>query len=102
MLVAKLLITVVDVEVMPPSLDVRSIPTCPITSGWLWLAKIFIISRVCNKEGKRVSNALYTPCEMFSESHVPGIQTLTNENARFKRLIMGLASSVSKRERDSD
>ena len=33
-----------------------------------------------NKEEKRVSNVLYALCKMFSESHAPGIQTLTNEN----------------------
>ena len=27
-------------------------------------------ARVNNKEGKRVSNALYTPCNMFSASNV--------------------------------
>ena len=36
------------------------------------------------KEGKRVSNALYGLCKMFSESHAPGIQILTNQSARFK------------------
>ena len=41
-----------------------------------------VIARVNNKEGKRVSNALYTPYKMFSESHTPGIQKLTNESAR--------------------
>ena len=40
-------------------------------------------TRVYN-ERKRVSNALYGPCNMCSESHTPGIQTLTNESARFK------------------
>ena len=40
--------------------------------------------RVYNKEEKRVSSVLYGPCKTFSESHVPGIQTLTNENAQFK------------------
>ena len=40
--------------------------------------------RVYNKERKRVSNALYGLCNMCSESHVPGIQTLTNESAQFK------------------
>ena len=40
-----------------------------------------LISRVYNKERKRVSNTLYDPCNMCSESHVPGIQTLTNESA---------------------
>ena len=60
------------------------------------------LARVYKTEEKRVSNALYTPCKMFSESHAPGIQTLTNENARFKQLIMGVASSVSKHEHNSD
>ena len=54
-----------------------------------------VLSRVYNKEEKRVSNALYAVCKMFSESHVPGIQTLTNESARFKYLIVGMASSAS-------
>ena len=44
----------------------------------------FITSKVYNKERKRVLNALYGPCNMCSESHAPGIQTLTNESARFK------------------
>ena len=44
----------------------------------------FIQARVYNKERKRVSNALYGPCNMCLESHAPGIQTLTNESARFK------------------
>ena len=39
-----------------------------------------VTSRVYNKEEKRVSNALYALCKMFSESHTPGIQTLTNES----------------------
>ena len=29
------------------------------------------------------------------ESHMPGIQTLTNESARFKELIEGMVSSAS-------
>ena len=33
-----------------------------------------------SKEEKRVLNALYAPCKVFSENHVPGIQTLTNES----------------------
>jgi hypothetical protein len=41
-------------------------------------------TRVNNKEGKRVSNALYAPYGMFSESHAPGTQKLTNESTRFK------------------
>ena len=52
-------------------------------------------ARVNNKEGKRVSNALYTPCKMFSESHAPGIQKLTNESTRFKLYIVGVTSSAS-------
>ncbi len=44
----------------------------------------YVLPRINNKEGKRVSNALYTPYKMFSESHAPGIQKLTNESARFK------------------
>ena len=51
------------------------------------------------KEEKRVLNALYALCKMFLESHVPGIQTLTNKNARFKYLIIGVASSANKWER---
>ena len=47
------------------------------------MSQILILSRVNNKEGKRVSNALYTPYKMFSESHAPGIQKLTNQSARF-------------------
>ena len=43
-----------------------------------------------------MSNVLYAPYKMFSESHVPGIQTLTNESAQFKYLIVGMASSASK------
>ena len=51
-----------------------------------------------SKEDKRVSNALYALCKMFSESHVPGIQIMTNESVRFKYLILGVASSASERE----
>ena len=58
----------------------------------------WLLSRVNNKERKRVSNALYTPYEMFSESHAPGIQKLTNESARFKWYVVGVASSASQRE----
>ena len=47
-----------------------------------------VIARINNKEGKRVSNALYTPYKMFSESHTSGIQKLTNESARFKWYIV--------------
>ena len=54
-----------------------------------------IISRVNNKERNRVLNALYTPYKMFSESHAPGIQKLTNESARFKWYVVGMASSAS-------
>ena len=72
--------------------------------GWfsLGLEKIYLLTRVYNKEEKRVSNMLYAPCKMFSESHTPGIQTLTYESVRFKCLIMGVASSAHQRERDSD
>ena len=42
---------------------------------------IYVIPRVYNKERK---NALYGPCNMCLESHMPGIQTLTNESTRFK------------------
>ena len=59
---------------------------------------IYILSRVNNKERKRVSNELYTPYEMFSESHAPGIKKSTNESARFKWYIVGVASSASQRE----
>ena len=38
-------------------------------------------TRVYSKEEKRVSNVLYAPCKVFSESHMPGIQTLANESA---------------------
>ena len=55
-----------------------------------------LIPRVYNKEEKRVSNALYVPYKMFSESHAPGIQTLSNESAQFKYLIVSMASSASK------
>ena len=40
-------------------------------------------------------NALYALCKMFSESHAPGIQTLTNESMQFKYLIVGMALSAS-------
>ena len=56
---------------------------------------MLIIARVNNKGGKRVSNALYVPYKMFSESHAPGIQKLTNESARFKWHIVGVVSSAS-------
>ena len=39
------------------------------------------MSRVYNNERKRVSNALYGLCNMCSESHAPGIQTLTNDDS---------------------
>ena len=55
----------------------------------------YIISRVNNKEEKRVSNALYSPYKMFTESHVPGIQKWTNQSARFKWYVVGVASSAS-------
>ena len=58
----------------------------------------YILPRVNNKERKRVSNVLYTPYEMFSESHAPGIQKLTNESARFKWYVVGVASSASQGE----
>ena len=61
-----------------------------------------ILSRVYNKEEKRVLNALYAPCKMFLESHMPRIQTLTNESAQFKYIIMGVASSAHQRKHDSD
>ena len=51
--------------------------------------------RVNNKEEKRVSNALYTPYKMFSESHAPGIQKSTNQSARFKWYVVGVALSAS-------
>ena len=60
------------------------------------------MTRVYNKEEKRVLNALYGPCKMFSESHASGIQILTNESTRFKYKIMGVASSAHQREHDSD
>ena len=36
----------------------------------LFINLMLVPSRVNNKEGKRVSNALYTPCNMFSASNV--------------------------------
>ena len=39
-------------------------------SGAQYVISHGIIPRVNNKEGKRVSNALYTPCNMFSASNV--------------------------------
>ena len=36
---------------------------------------------------------------MFSESHAPGIQMLTNESTRFKYLSVGMASSESMQTR---
>ena len=56
---------------------------------------IYMSTRVNNKEGKRVSNSLYTPYKMFSDSHVPGIKKLTNQSARFKWYVVGVASSAS-------
>ena len=35
------------------------------------------------------------PRMMFSDSHMPGLQTLTNGSTRFKYLIMGVALSAS-------
>ena len=32
---------------------------------------------------------------MYSESHTPGIYKLTNESARFKQPVVGVASSAS-------
>ena len=55
-------------------------------------------TRVYSKEEKGVSNVLYAPCKVFSESHTPGIQTLTNEGARFKYLIVGTASSANEQQ----
>ena len=62
----------------------------------------FFLTRVYTKEEKRVSNVLYGLCKMFSESHAPGIQTLTNESTRFKYVLMSVASSASKFEHNSD
>ena len=42
-------------------------------------------------------NALYALCKMFSGSHAPGIQTLTDENMQFKYLTVGVTSSASER-----
>ena len=39
-----------------------------------------------------MSNALYALCKIFL---APGIQTLTNESAQFKHLIVGVALSAS-------
>ena len=50
---------------------------CDICKEWYHFTK----SKINNKEGKRVSNALYTSYKMFSESQAPGIQKLTNESA---------------------
>ena len=41
---------------------------------------LYVTRSVNNKEGKRVSNAPYTPYKMFSESHASGIQKLINES----------------------
>ena len=38
---------------------------------------------------------------MFSESHVPGIQTLANESVRFKYLIVGVALTPKERNTTS-
>ena len=51
-----------------------------------------IKSKINDKEGKRVSNVLYTPNKIFSESHVPGIQKLTNESTQFKWYVVAMAS----------
>ena len=39
---------------------------------------------------------------MFSESHAPGIRKLTNENAQFKNLIVGVASIASDKSSEND
>ena len=49
---------------------------------------ILVLARVY-KEGKRVSNALCTMCDMYVESHVPRIQISTNQNARLSRFNCG-------------
>ena len=58
-------------------------PNYPFSQG-VKRMEVRCVARVYNKEEKRVSNTLYALCKMFSESHAPGIQTLTNicnENA---------------------
>ena len=44
---------------------------------------------------RRVSNVLYALYKMSAESHVPGIQKLTNESTRFKWYVMSMALSAS-------
>ena len=56
-----------------------------------------ILARVY-KEGKRVSNALCTVCNMYVESHAPRIQILTNQNARLGRYDCGRSLECSMNE----
>ena len=42
-----------------------------------------------------MSNALYALYRTSAESHVPGIQKLTNESARIKWYVMGVALHAS-------
>ena len=50
---------------------------------WVRSSVYNIKARVNHKEGKRVSNALYTPYKKFLENYTPGIQKLTNESTRY-------------------
>ena len=59
-------------------------------NSYLIIARVNLIIR----RGRELSNALYTPYKMFSESHAPGIQKLTNQSARFKWYVVGVASSA--------
>ena len=56
-----------------------------------------IITIKSMRKRKRVSNVLYPLCETFSESHAPRIQ-LASESARFRYLIVGMASSASEQK----
>ena len=54
-----------------------------------------VLARVCYNKKRREYQTRYTLRIRFSESPVPGIQKLTNENARFKNSIVGMASSAA-------
>ena len=66
-----------------------------------YYALVFMKPRVY-KEGKRVSNALCTVCNMYAESHVPRIQILTNQSAWLSRFNCGRGLECSMNERENE
>ena len=56
----------------------------PAVPSLLFYAIFVLLFTYIIRKGIELLNSQYGPYEMFSESHAPEIQTLTNKSAQFK------------------